>query len=111
LLDYWTFDDYFWSPSGRYLALYWMDPNSGQSTSSRNLVILNTQTLEAVDTCVQFSLPLDIPAPVWSPDETQILLNDAYLDNHQRVILVDLQKNIAFPIAEDMQAQGWMKSP
>jgi WD40 repeat protein len=83
LLDYWTFDDYFWSPSGRYLALYWMDPNSGQSTSSRNLVILNTQTLEAVDTCVQFSLPLDIPAPVWSPDETQILLNDAYLDNHQ----------------------------
>ena len=101
-------DDYFWSPSGRYLALFL---NTPPNYTQKRIAILDTQTLEVTDTCLQIPENLDRTAPVWSPDETQILLDDAYEENHRRVILVDMKKNIAFPIAEDMIATGWMKAP
>jgi len=108
--DFWI-EDYFWSPSGRYLALL-LRGTAPDGYSDDRLAILDLQTKEIVDECVEFrGMPYSDPPLIWSPDETQILLDDQYSEDHMRVILVDLAKGTAFPIAEDMAAVGWMKAP
>jgi hypothetical protein len=106
--------DYFWSPSGRYVALKLLGSKASDGYYNDKLAILDTQTKKITDYCVEFR-PYD-DSLIWSPDETQILLNDSYRNDiysqiHDRVILVDLAKGTAFPIAEDMVATGWMKAP
>jgi hypothetical protein len=107
--------DYFWSPSGRYLAFIWqVISTASHSYDNDRLLVLDTQTKKITDYCVEFRPSGFEKTPVvWSPDETQILLEDKYTEDprHWRVILVDLVKGTAFPIAEDMIASGWMKSP
>jgi Tol biopolymer transport system component len=105
--------DYFWSPSGLYVALLASGgKNSSSGESKSRLLILDIQTRQVVDYCVEFNLyGVGEPSLIWSPDDTQILLNDKYNKDHRRVILVDLAKGKAFPIAEDVIATGWMKSP
>jgi hypothetical protein len=72
--------------------------------------VLDTQTSQVVDTCIEYRSLIQNDIPIWSPDETQILLYDNTEDGSD-VILVDLVKRIAFQIAEDMESKGWMKSP
>lgn len=99
---------HFWSPSGRYIALFM---HVDQAEWPKRLMVLDTQALEVIDTCVVTQSSDDYDMPIWSPDETQILLYDQTNPEHAKVILVDLVKQIAFPIAEDMEPRGWMKSP
>jgi len=103
--------DYFWSPSGRYVALELLGAKASDGYYNDRLAILDVQTKKITDYCVEFRSSAGDPSLIWSPDETQILLNDKYITGHWRVILVDLTKGTAFPIAEDMIATGWMKSP
>jgi dipeptidyl aminopeptidase/acylaminoacyl peptidase len=107
--------DYFWSPSGRYVALLaFGDENSSTGESKSRLLVLDSQTRQIVDYCLEFNLfGASEASLIWSPDDTQILLNDKYNEGprRRRVILVDLAKGTAFPIAEDVIATGWMKSP
>jgi hypothetical protein len=100
--------DYFWSTSGKYIALFLYVENSNKE----RLAILNPQTLEITDTCLVFHPTSDHDVPIWSPNDTQILLKDED-DNRQnwRVLLVDLVKKVSYPIAEDMEPMGWMKTP
>jgi hypothetical protein len=108
-------DDYFWSPSGRYVALLVFggdNPSSGERKD--RLLVWDSQTKQITDYCVEFNFShYSEPPLVWSPDETQILLNDKYSETPRlwRLILVDLAKRTAFPIAENMVATGWMKLP
>jgi WD40 repeat protein len=100
--------DHFWSPSGRYIALLQGLPDAG--IQKKRLLVLDTQTSQVVDTCIEYRSLIQNDIPIWSPDETQILLYDNTEDGSD-VILVDLVKRIAFQIAEDMESKGWMKSP
>lgn len=100
--------DHFWSPSGQYIALLRSIPNS--EIQQKRLLVLGIQTLQIVDTCVEYRSLVENDIPIWSPDETQILLYDNTRDQ-SKVILIDLVKRIAFQIAEDMEPRGWMKSP
>jgi hypothetical protein len=107
-------EDYFWSPSGRFVALKIVGEGKDANGYPRDrLLVLDVQTGKITDSCVEFTASESDPALIWSPDETQILLNDKYSESprHWRVILVDLAKGTAFPIAEDMAATGWMKLP
>jgi hypothetical protein len=105
-------DDYFWSPSGRYVALLIFGNKNSNGEYKNRLLILDIQTRQIADYCLEFTpFGVDEPALIWSPDDTQILLNDVYSEEprHRRIILVDLTKGTAFPIAEDMIVTGWMK--
>lgn len=105
-------DDYFWSPSGRYIALTLLGNIASDGYYNDKLAVLDTKTKEITDYCVEFRPSGESePSLIWSPDETQILLNDKYSQENRRVILVDLAKGTAFPIAQDMIATGWMKAP
>jgi Tol biopolymer transport system component len=100
--------DHIWSPSGRYIAL--LEGVNNPEIQQKKLLILDTQTLKIIDTCVEYHSLTQSDTPIWSPDETQLLLYDNTKE-HSQVILVDLVKHIAFPIADDMEPRGWMKSP
>jgi hypothetical protein len=109
-------DDYFWSPTGRYIAIFSPGGERQDGYLRSRLSVFDTQTQKAVDTCFEFTPFTDHDVPIWSPDEAQILIRDThqvdiYNDRRERVILVDLVKGIAFPLAEDMLATGWLKSP
>lgn len=105
--------DYFWSPSGQFVALLAnaFDRPNGEYT--QKLLVLDIHTRHIKDYCVEFNPPYNgDPILIWSPDETQILLNDKYDQNHNmRIILVDLTNGAAFPIVIDMVAIGWMAAP
>jgi len=102
------FYDHFWSPSGRYIALL-VDKSNSVETRKR-LWVLDTQSSQVVDTCIEYRSLSGDDMPVWSPDETQILLYDNTPEG-SKVILVDLMNRIAFQIAEDMEPKGWMRFP
>jgi Tol biopolymer transport system component len=103
--------DYFWSPSGRFIAFLADVKDVPNGEFKERLWVLDLQIRKITDYCVEFTPTQDGASLIWSPDETQILLNDQFSRDRRRVILVDLARGIAFPIAEDMIATGWMKSP
>ncbi|MBK9927326.1 MAG: hypothetical protein IPP66_18810 [Anaerolineales bacterium] len=106
-----SFGGYFWSPSGRYVALYIYQDNS-----YNRLSILDTQSMNITDYCMDFIPVRDYieTPPIWSPDESQLIIeveipqksmNDEYLSV---LVLVDFAKGTVVQIAEDTQAKGWM---
>jgi Tol biopolymer transport system component len=46
--------------------------------------------------------------PVWSPDGRQLLVK-SYWDGDLAVLLVDLERRIAFKIADNFRPAGWIK--
>jgi hypothetical protein len=50
----------------------------------------------------------NLPAPIWSPDGKQIIVENRFSDEHNRVVLVDLSNMIAVEIAKDARPVGWM---
>ena len=51
------------------------------------------------------------PAPIWSPDGTQLIVQDLYETYHRHVLLVDLVQGFLTQIVEDMEPVGWMVAP
>ncbi|MEP7134757.1 MAG: hypothetical protein ABI904_07465 [Chloroflexota bacterium] len=102
------FYDHFWSPSGKYIAL--LVDKSDSVEIRKRLWLLDIQTSQVVDTCIEYRSLSGDDMPIWSPDETQILLYDS-TQAGSKVILVDLVERITYQIAEDMEPKGWLKSP
>lgn len=108
----WSYDGYFWSPSGRSIALFLYQENG-----TDRLALFDTQTKKFTDTCLSFTPDRSFVtlAPVWSPDETQLILQDQVARPEggflSRLILVDLVKETAVQLTQDSQAKGWMTNP
>jgi len=113
-------DDFSWSPDGRYLAFWftaWFEESSDYfQEGERQLAVLDTVNGEVTDYCVpgdydaKFGIRR-VSAPFWSPDSKQIVVENRQSEDHRRVILIDLEREIAVQIAEDMKPVGWMVSP
>ena len=104
-----------WSPDGRYIAVFLNDWGDNIWETSARVAVLNMETLELTDYCIQVNgksnsggLP---SSPIWSPDSKQFLVADWHEENNQRVILVDIEKGFASQIAEGMEPVGWMIAP
>jgi WD40-like Beta Propeller Repeat len=109
-----------WSPDGRYIALYINSVDI--SDDEAHLAVLDTETLTLTDYCVKVhayddpigdsTIRLYSPAPIWSPDGTQILAVDRYLFFWNEVTWVDLEHGIAAGLIEgDRIVEGWMLAP
>lgn len=107
---------YSWSPDGRHIAMF-LGPPLGAAFEKARVAVLDTATLNVTDYCVNITFSGEgyggggpLWAPIWSPDGRQFVITDWYEKNHRRVILVDIEKNIATQIVEDMEPVGWMVS-
>lgn len=104
-----------WSPDGKHLALWEMDHLDNYQ--DRKLIIIDLDTKRITTYCIsdypnQYGdYGESLPAPIWSPDGTQILVENRYSKDHNKVVLIDIAKNIAIQIAQDARPIGWMISP
>ncbi len=97
-----------WAPDNSHIAFFASPPQAGELKNA-NTVIVNTKTLDVTDLCL--SVGYSGSAPIWSPNGKQFLIIDKYEQDHQRILLVDLEKYIVYPIAEDADVIGWMDAP
>jgi hypothetical protein len=101
---------YSWSPEGRFIALLLITKEVFYPKAL--VALLDTVTLQVTNYCLPVSYGgALLSPPVWSPDGRQFLVTDWYDDGHQRIIMIDIEKNIAAQIAEDMELIGWMVKP
>jgi len=105
-----TIDNLSWSPSGEKIA-FWLHDGQGNLT----LMIADTITGQVVNYCISNVtadlFPMYLPAPIWSPDGGKLLVESRYVQDKSSLLIVDLESNIAFPIAENQNPVGWMIKP
>lgn len=97
-----------WSPDNKNIVFF-MTPQQTKGSDSANVSLVNTDTLDVIDLCL--SIGLSDTAPIWSPDEKHFLVVDKYENDHQQVLLVDIENDTVFPLAEDAEPIGWMVIP
>ena len=102
-----------WSPDGKQLA-FWVQ-HEANGTLDHVLAIVDTTTKTATNFCISSDpsgyggeFDESLPAPIWSPDGKQIIVENRFSDEHNRVVLVDLSNMIAVEIAKDARPVGWM---
>lgn len=115
-----------WSPDGKQIA-FWvtLEPGSYELPQGTyqdvRLAILDTETLEMTYYCLsgdsiglknglsspEFLLS-DIPAPIWSPDGQQIVIENRYTVDDSRLILLDIPSGKAVEIGKNIEPVGWM---
>lgn len=108
-------DNYTLSPNGKLLA-FWISAKPGQFDDLR-LAVLNIENGDVTNYCIKGDPFLDVettpPGPIWSPDSTQLLVvsRNPQDTNIRRVVLVDLVREYAAQIGEDIEPVGWMVAP
>ena len=102
-----------WSPDGKQLA-FWVQ-HEANGTLDHVLAIVDTTTKTTTNFCISSDpsgyggeFDESLPAPIWSPDGKQIIVENRFSHDHNRVVLVDLPNKIAVEIAQDARPVGWM---
>jgi Tol biopolymer transport system component len=102
-----TIESLSWSPDGEKIA-FWLYDGDGNNT----LMVADYATGQAVNYCVlnvtETHFPVSVPAPIWSPDGKYLMVENRYAIDKNKLLVVDVSKNIAFPIAENANPVGWM---
>jgi hypothetical protein len=97
------------SPDGRFIAFWFEDrPSPQEGDGLERLLVLDTRENKITDYCIPGSVLGSARAPIWSPDGRYIVVENIYEANSSRVILVDIQENMAWQIAENQRPAGWM---
>lgn len=100
-----------WSPDGSHLA-FWQDDFANPNTKGLRLFVLDTKTEELTSYCT-WGNPTNqrFYGPIWSPNGTQLLIGDISTKDTVRAVVLDIDKNVAIPIADDVVPVGWMVAP
>ncbi len=114
---------YSWSPDSQKIAI-WIDAEGTDNTEANDnsLILLDVATKQMVDLCIKGygqNLPYDVNSsvsfmrhgqPVWSPDGKNLLVTRYDADTKKVVdLVIDLENNIAYQAAADLEPIGWMK--
>lgn len=110
---------YTWSPDGRQIAFWIVENPQGVpfiEHGEAHLAILDTATGEVTNTCVPgdhdaSTAPPRVPPPLWSPDGTQLLVENSAKTGPSQLLLVDLAREEAVVIAHGLQPVGWLTGP
>lgn len=104
---------YSWSPDNIHIALA-LGPVYGAATHNVNIGVVDIVDSHMEDLCLsvgfQGSSHGEPLKPIWSPSGKQFLVVDEYSKDSQRVLLVDIEKKIVFPVANDIEPLVWMAS-
>ncbi len=112
--------DLSWSPDDSYIALwfsYWEDEKPDHySTETRYLAVADIKDGLVTNYCIPGEKDVQIgvskyPRPMWSPDGKQLVVQSQITDDRFKTILIDLQQERAFQIAEDLAPVGWLQAP
>ena len=117
-LDYLLDDYYSLSPDESRLA-FWQtmfDRSLDRNKISFTLAILDIETGEVTDTCISSGHYLsgsDLPAnpyPIWSPDGSTVAVYANYRSEEKEgsLVLIDLEKQIAYPLPGNWIPTGWL---
>jgi len=111
-----------WSPDGKQLAFFiTTEPDLYRTPRNERLAVLDTETRQVTLYCIEGDVigtragmfigdEQQVPAPLWSPDGTQLIIENRYESNGSRLILLDIPSNTTFEIGQNMQPVGWMLS-
>lgn len=112
---------YSWSPDNRHVALWLIEEPDKKKEEwnlwKRTLAILDIQTGDIIDTCIPAGYdPYYIrtyPYPVWSPDGRQLVVAANYRNEDEGfdAMLVDLNEQTAYKIADKLFPVGWLIGP
>ncbi|NOT05698.1 MAG: hypothetical protein HOP27_13965 [Anaerolineales bacterium] len=110
-----------WSPDSRYIAFWyssWTDMPSFGTRGDYFLGVLDIQTGLTTNYCTHGELGAEVGSrkyqpPLWSPDSRHVIVKSQIGEDflNFQTILVDIQKNRAFLIAEKLEPVGWLVSP
>jgi hypothetical protein len=102
-----SIDTISWSPDGSKIA-FWLHDKEANTT----LMVTDYETGKSVNYCITnnsgASFPISVSAPIWSPDGKYLMVENRYANDKNRVLIVELSTNSAFPIAENASPVGWM---
>ena len=112
--------DLSWSPDSRYIAFWysgWTDMPMSDTRGDYILGVVNVQTGATTSYCVHGELNTEIGSrkyqpPLWSPDSNQVVVQSQVGDDfiNFQTILIDVQENRAYHIADNLEPVGWMIS-
>jgi len=115
-----------WSPNGEKIA-FWvtLKPNPYEMVDGAyqdvRLAVLDIETFNITYYCLSGDIiglangipsakfiGRDIPAPLWSLDSTQIVIENRYTSDNSRLILLDIPSGKSVVLGKDMEPVGWM---
>jgi hypothetical protein len=99
-----------WSPDASKIA-FWLPDGTGNKTLMVADVLTGNVTNYCILNVTNDHFPIYLPAPIWSPDGSQLLVENRYASDKSKLLIVDPLANIAFPIAENANPVGWMIKP
>ncbi len=105
------YNSYSLSPDGQLMA-FWIEAGPRIQTGAR-LAVLNVNTGNVTNYCIENTSPDITVVPIWSPDSKQLLLNlpDPNNDAQRYAVIVDMANSWAAKIIDNWMPMGWMVSP
>jgi len=109
-----------WSPDGKMLAFFiTTEPGSYRTPRNEQLAILDTMANHVTIYCIDGDVvgtragmfigdDQQTPAPLWSPDGSQLIIENRYGEDASRLILFDIASHTAYEVGQNMQPIGWM---
>jgi hypothetical protein len=116
--------DLSWSPNNQYIAFwysYWNDTDTQPyftDSRDRYLGVVDVENGETTVYCIHGELNREIgmwvyQPPLWSPDSRYVVIQSQVGEDYlnYQTLLVDIQENTAYHIADNLEPVGWLISP
>jgi hypothetical protein len=101
-----------WSPDGRFIAFWLSNPQNPKL--DWQLAVVDTTTGKTTNYCIPSHISSklisrnQLPAPMWSQDGTQLLVEHRYDIDNTQVVVLDIAKKTAVHVMYNMYPAAWL---